>query len=163
MPSLYKQIYRRNRSGTYSVQVLQCLLEAHGFDAFFVPGFDWGEGRGCANFTYLGEASLAATEMRTLWHKRISHRVFFPCLFPCLCSNSSPYYNQQEVESERKVIGMQRQCIYNYNAYLVTMLKQRPPSLHAREHSFPPSHSHDVIAASHGCTVFSSSSSSSLM
>lgn len=112
--------------------------------------------QGWENFTYLSKASLAATEMHTLWQKRISHRVFFPCLG----SNSSPYYNQQEVESGRKVIGLQRQCIYNYNAYLVTMLKQRPPSLHAREHSFPPSHSHDVIiASSHGCTVFSSSSS----
>lgn len=114
-----------------------------------------GERRGGANFTYLGEASLVTTEMRT--HAVEAENLssfFFLGLFPCLCSNSYPHCNRQEDESERKVIGMQRQCIYNYNAYLVTMLKQRPPSPHARENSFPPSHSHDAIAASPGCTVF---------
>lgn len=115
---------------------------------------DWtlplGERRGGANFAYLGEASLAVTEMLAVGCENLSSFFFLPCL----CSNSSPHYNRQEVESERKFIGMQRQCIYNYNVYLVTMLKQRPPSPHAREHSFPPSHSHDVIAASPGCTVF---------
>lgn len=129
---------------------LQCLLEAHGLDAFSVPG--WirvKRARRCKfyvprrGFTRCHSDAVAV---------RISHR---SSSFPCLCSNSSPYYNQRKVESERKVIGMQRHCIYNYNAYLVTMLKQRPPSLHARKRSVPPSHSHDVIAASsRGCTVF---------
>lgn len=130
------------------------LIEAHGFDAFFVPGLIWVKGEAVQILRTSARLHLSPQRCaRMLWKRRISS-FFFLGLFPCLCSNSYPHCNRQEDESERKVIGMQRQCIYNYNAYLVTMLKQRPPSPHARENSFPPSHSHDAIAASPGCTVF---------